>query len=201
MQATIEQWIEWLLEVTQLEGYSILLITAPLAVIQGFFGFFPFATLIVLHLTAFGLGQGLLASWMVGTLASVVVFSVCRYFFFDWFNRRWGKKLQKYEKWQYYMDTYGVWVIIFLRTLPIMPNNLISFMSAISPIKLSAYLWSSLIGNLSHIWLVGLIGSSIVMPELDVKKHLLFYAKFCLVLIIIFIARHYKSFRKRRGTM
>lgn len=201
MEHIIDRWINWLLDVTQLDGLSIIIITLPLAIIQGFLGIFPFATLIVLHISVLGLGSGLFFSWMTGTLAAIVVYLVCKSFFFDWFNRKWGHRIQRYERWQHYMDMYGVWAIIFLRTLPIMPNNLISFMSAISPIKLSSYIWSSILGNLSHIWLFGLISSSIIMPDTNLWVLLLLYIVFCLILIAIFIVKNYKSFRKHHESM
>lgn len=201
MEAMIDQWMDWLIKSLGLEGLSIVLVTSLLAIIQGFLGIFPFATLIVMHISILGLGWGLLVSWMVGTLAAIVVFLVCRYFFYEWFNRRWGERLKRYEKWQNYMDKYGVWTVILLRTLPIMPNNLVSFMSALSPIKLSSYIWSSIIGNLSHIWLFGIISSSLIMPDMDIRKLSFSYAAFCLILLTIFVAKHYKSFKKSKKSM
>ncbi|MBP1996551.1 TVP38/TMEM64 family protein [Paenibacillus eucommiae] len=199
MGSTIELWIDQLLEITQLDGTLILLITIPLAIIQGFLGVFPFATLIVLHISAVGLALGLVFSWLTGTLSALIVFLGCRFFFSKPFNRRWGARLQKYEKWQNYMDKYGIWTIIFLRTLPIMPNNLISFMSAISQIKLRSYIWSSILGNLSHIWLFGLISSSIIMPETDVSFLLITYIIFCLTLTGIFVAKLKLGKASKRG--
>ncbi|MEC0091602.1 TVP38/TMEM64 family protein [Paenibacillus macquariensis] len=199
MTNLMEQVIEWLLNFTGLEGIGIILLTTVLAIIQGILGLFPFATLIVLHISILGLEVGLLASWLVGSVAAILVFTMCRYFFYNWFNRRWGKRLERYEKWQHGMDKYGGWSIIFLRTIPVMPNNLISFMSAVSPIKSSTYAWASIVGTLSHIWLFGIISSSIIMPDMNIKGMTLSYVLFCIVLISIFIANNYKSFGKSRG--
>lgn len=199
MDEIIQQAIDWLIEVTQLEGYYILFITLPLAVIQGFLGLFPFATLIMLHITVLGIGGGLMASWFTGTVAAVIVFLVCRYFFYEKFNRTWSTRMNKYKKWQHYMDLYGVWTVIFLRTLPIMPNNLISFMSAVSPLSMASYFWSSVLGNLSHIWLFGIISSSIVFPETNIQLLIYLYILFCVVLTLLFVARHYKSLRRGRN--
>lgn len=199
MTNLMDQVIEWLLNFTGLEGIGIILLTTVLAIIQGILGLFPFATLIVLHISILGLEVGLLASWFVGSVAAILVFTMCRYFFYNWFNRRWGKRLERYEKWQHGMDKYGGWSIIFLRTIPVMPNNLISFMSALSPIKSSTYAWASIVGTLSHIWLFGIISSSIIMPDMNIKGMTLTYILFCIVLISIFIANNYKSFGKSRG--
>ncbi|MBW4839728.1 MAG: VTT domain-containing protein [Paenibacillaceae bacterium] len=199
MNEWIKQLTDWFLETTHLGGYSILLLTIPLAVVQGIFGFFPFATIVMLHISLLGIMNGLLASWISGTAAGMIVYLMCGYFFADWFNRKWMGKLQKYGKWQKGLDRYGVWAVIFLRTVPIMPNNLISFMSAISNLKLSSYTWSNLIGNLSSIWLFGILSASIVFPGVNLRELILSYAVFLLVLGIAFVVRSRNISNKKRG--
>ncbi|MDB4866377.1 MAG: hypothetical protein JWR03_710 [Cohnella sp.] len=194
------EWVDRLLELSGLTGMTILFVTVPLAVIQGFLGIFPFSTLIFIHISALGLVNGLLMSWLSGTIAAIFVYLVCKFFFAERFQRKWGAKLHRYKKWQLYFDRYGIWVIILLRTLPIMPNNLISFMSAISPIKTSAYVWSSLLGILSHIWLFGIISSSILFPDLDITLLIGTYAMFCAVLVGIFLFSRYRDVRQRSTT-
>jgi len=186
----IEQWTNWLIEATQLGGFSILLITIPLALIQGTIGIFPFATIVLLHISVLGIADGLVASWIAGTSAGMIVYLLCGYLFSDWFNRKWMNKLQKYEKWQRGLERYGVWAVIFLRTLPIMPNNLISFMSAISNMKLSSYTWSNMVGNLSGIWLYGILSASVIFPDTDLRKLIISYVVFLVVLSIIFWIRN-----------
>lgn len=182
-------WIENIGVQTGLSGASLLIVTIPLAIVQGFLGLFPFATLIFVHVSAMGVTGGLIASWLAGTLAAIVVYAVCKFLFRDWFNRKWGHKLDRYGRWQKSFDRYGIWTIILLRTLPIMPNNLISFMAAISPIRTSAYVWSSIIGNLSHIWLFGIISASFLFPGTDIWLLIGSYVVFCAVLTALFIIR------------
>ncbi|WP_276352398.1 TVP38/TMEM64 family protein [Cohnella caldifontis] len=195
MGSGFNEWIENAIELTGLTGATLLAVTIPLAILQGFFGFFPFSTLIFVHISSLGIGGGLLASWLSGTLAAVVVFYVCKFLFAEWFRRKWGHKLERYEKWQASFDRYGFWAIIFLRTLPVMPNNLISFMSAISPIRTSTYIWSSIVGNLSHIWLFGIISSSILFPDMDIRMLVGSYVAFCVVLLAIFAATRFRAAR------
>jgi uncharacterized membrane protein YdjX (TVP38/TMEM64 family) len=197
----ISDGIDWLLEVTSLDGYGILLVTLPLAVIQGLLGFFPFTTLILLYISALGLEAGLVMSWLTGTFASVVIFYLFRYFVSGWVDRKLSKRIQRYEKWQNSFQRYGIWAIIFLRTLPIMPNNLISFMSSVSRIGSVSYIWSSLLGNLSHIWLFGIISSTILMPGTDIKWLTITYIIFCLVLLILFALVQYRTKRKESHTL
>ncbi|MGG6313841.1 TVP38/TMEM64 family protein [Paenibacillus macerans] len=201
MNEWIKQITDWFLETTQLSGYSILLLTIPLAVVQGIFGFFPFATLVMLHISLLGIMNGLLASWIAGTAAGLIVYLLCRYFFTGWFNRKWMNKLKKYEKWQKGLDRYGVWAVIFLRTVPIMPNNLISFMSAVSDLKPASYVWSNLVGNLSSIWLFGILSAPIVFPGMDLRELIFSYAGFLLVLGIVFFVRNRNMTKKDRGMM
>lgn len=189
MNEWIGQITDWFLAATSLGGYSVLLLTIPLAVIQGLFGFFPFATLVLLHISLLGIAEGLFASWIAGTSAGLIVYLLCRYWFTDWFNRKWLHKLKKYERWQKGLERYGVWAVIFLRTIPIMPNNIISFMSAISNLKLSSYTWSNMVGNLSSIWLFGLISAPIVFPGVNLSELVLSYVVFLLVLGVAFIIR------------
>ncbi|MNO36255.1 SNARE associated Golgi protein [compost metagenome] len=201
MNEWIEHGAQWLIDLTQLEGMSILLITIPLAVIQGTIGIFPFATLVMLHISVLGIVEGLLASWIAGTVAGMVVYLLCKFLFADWFERKWFKRLQKYERWQKSLDRYGVWVVIFLRTIPIMPNNLISFMSAVSNLKIRSYTWSNMIGNLSSIWMFGILSASIVFPGMDLRKLILAYVVFIVLLLIAFFVRQRKMMNKDRGMM
>lgn len=187
MSTWLNDWIGGLVELTGLTGHSIVLITIPLAIVQGFLGLFPFSTLIFIHVFALGVHQGLLVSWIAGTLSAIIVYLVCKYLFAGWFRRKWGHKLERYDRWQLAVERYGVWAIIFLRTLPVMPNNLISFMSAISPIRFSSYVWSSIVGNLSHIWLFGILSSSLLFPETRTMLLIGSYLIFCFVLLVVFV--------------
>lgn len=85
-------------------------------------------------------------------------------------------KLKRYDKWQRYLDRYGIWTLVLLRTIPIVPSNVINFMAAVSPIKASSYIWGTVLGNLSFIWLFGTIGSSLVVPREEWNGFLAWYA-------------------------
>lgn len=199
MTDTISGWIDWLMLTTGFTGQQILLITVPLAILQSIFGILPFATLVVLNVSALGVIEGLLVSWISCTLGGVVAFYFCRYLLFDWFDSRWGNKLHKYEKWQRYLDSYGLWSLIVLRTLPIMPNNLLSFMTAISTMKRSTFIWGTMLGNLSHIWLFGILASSLVLTPAQFWSHTALYVMFCLVLIGFFVRQQVLQTRKING--
>ncbi|MGU3473941.1 TVP38/TMEM64 family protein [Paenibacillus sp. D51F] len=192
-------WIDALVTASGLDGPYILLLTIPLAIIQGLFGVFPFATIIMLHISILGIAGGLAASWAAGTVSALVVYLLFRYFFYGKVQRRFQARMDRYERWQGSLDQYGAWLVILLRTIPVMPNNLISFMSAVAPVKFGPYLWSSLVGNLSHIWMFGIISSSLIFPDADLRVLILSYFIFLGILGIVFLAsRVAKSSRVRK---
>lgn len=199
MSATINEWIDWLFAWAGLEGIAILALTVPLGIIQGLFGVFPFATLILLHVSALGIVEGLLASWLVGTISALVVYALCRSAFADWFERKWLGKMERYKKWESSLRLYGGWGMVFLRTIPIMPNNLISFSAAIIKMKPSVYLWSNVVGNLSHIWLFGILGAAVLFPGADMKILIGSYIGFVLALVAAFLYRYFTHYRHRRS--
>jgi uncharacterized membrane protein YdjX (TVP38/TMEM64 family) len=189
-------WIESLLESTSLSGFYVLILTVPLAIVQGILGVFPFSILIVLNISAMGLFDGLLTSWLMSILVANIVFLCCRSFFSEWFDRKIKRKEGRFEKWEKYFELYGVWTLIVLRTLPIIPNNVISLMASVSSIKPIPYFISSIVGNLSQIWLFGIISSSILMPNRDSKLMIELYIVFCLVLIILFLISQFMQKNK-----
>ncbi|MBT2291874.1 TVP38/TMEM64 family protein [Paenibacillus albidus] len=191
MTELINSWIDWLLQALGLSGPYILFATIPLALLQSLFGFFPFAILIVLHVSVFDVLGGMLISWLACNLGGIAVFILGRRFFMDWFDRKWGNKLNRYDKWQRYINRYGIWTIMLLRTIPIIPNNVINLMSAVSPLSVSSFIWGTILGNLSYIWLFGTIGSTLIVPREEWNGFLAWYAVFIVVLLAIFIRRHW----------
>lgn len=195
----LDRAIDGLLNSLQLNGYSILLVTLPLAIIQAFIGVYPFAALVMLHISALGMVSGLLVSWAVGIAATVVVYLVFAYFFSDWFHNRWLNRLSKYQKIQKHLDHYGVWTLIILRTIPVMPNNLVSFMASLSKIRFSGYVWSSVWGMLSHIWLLGILSSAVMMPDMNVGLIIWTYVGFWLIFAAFFATKQYIFMKRNRG--
>lgn len=200
---TINAWIDWLLQSLGLSGPSILFATVPLAVLQSLFGFFPLVILIVLHVSVFNVIGGMIVSWLACNIGAVLVYFLFRRYLFEWFDRKWGYKLKRYDKWQMYLDRYGIWTLVLLRTIPIVPSNIINLMSAVSPIKPAAFIWGTVLGNLSYIWLFGTISSSLIVPREEWNGFLTWYAVFMVILIAIFVRRHWghlqEDKRKRMG--
>ncbi|MFD1776053.1 TVP38/TMEM64 family protein [Paenibacillus rhizophilus] len=191
MTDTINAWIDWLLQALGLSGPAILLVTIPLALLQSLFGFFPFVILIVLHVSVFDVIGGMLISWLVCNLGGLFVFYLSRRYLFHWFDRKWGRKLKRYDKWQRYLNRYGIWTLVLLRTIPIIPNNVINIMSAVSPLPLPAFVWGTSLGNLSYIWFFGTISSSLIVPREEWSFYLTGYGLFVVVLVVVFFWKHW----------
>lgn len=191
MTEVINGWIDWLLQSLGLSGPYILLATVPLTLLQSLFGFFPLAILIVLHVSEFDIIGGMAVSWLACNLGSILIYFLFRRYLYGWFDRKWRAKLKRYDKWQRYLDRYGIWTLVLLRTVPIMPSNIINFMAAVSPIKVSSYIWGTVLGNLSYIWLFGTIGSSLIVPREEWRGFLGWYAVFIAVLLAVFVRRHW----------
>ncbi|AIQ65482.1 L-seryl-tRNA selenium transferase [Paenibacillus stellifer] len=198
MTDAINSWVEWLLGYLGLSGPEILLVTIPLAVFQSLIGLIPFILLIVLHVSVFHIIGGMLVTWLIGTLAGLIVFALFRRYLFQWFETRWSRKLRRYDKWQRYLNRYGIWTIVLLRTLPIVPNNIINIMAAVSPVSLSAFIWGTLLGNLSFIWLFGTISSSLIVPREQWSFYLTGYGLFLAVMIAVFIWKHWGHLQEDR---
>lgn len=161
----INEKITVFIDIRQEYGYSLLLITIPLSILQGIITFFPIITIITFHILIFGLAEGMLFSFIGSFLGSILCFILGRYLFQDWSKKLWEKRQLKYQKWENYFQQYGMWTIVLLRTVPIMPSNMISLMAALSPISSRSYLWSSVYGNISMVWLFAIFSLSLTFDE------------------------------------
>lgn len=199
MENIPEEFVDWLVGWTQLGGYSILLVTFPLAIVQSFIGIYPFAALVLLNVSAVGLAEGLLTSWLMGILGTILAYLACKKWLSNWIRSKWLNKLKRYEKVERYMDRYGIWTLIVLRLLPIMPNNLISFMASLSSISFTKYCWSSVWGLLLHIGFVGLLSSAVFFPDIPIWQPAVAFSALCLGLIAVFVCQQWVFAAKRAG--
>lgn len=184
-EARFVGWIEDFLVLLALADAQVLFLTIPLSFIQGLFSIFPFAAILLVHLSVFGLLFGFLISWVATSVAAFAVFMLCRYFFHDWFQRRWGERLLKYDNWQHRLDVYGASINIILRTVPIIPNNLLAFMASISPMKPFTFAWSTLLGNIAHLALYGLLSASVLFPVTNIRLLWFIYLGYLAILLIL----------------
>ncbi|MDG5789928.1 VTT domain-containing protein [Evansella sp. AB-P1] len=174
-------------------GYRLLLVTMPLMLIQGVITLFPVLLLIIIHFLTFGLVEGFLIS-LIGTVgSSLLCYWIVKSFSGKWVENYWAKRQEKLNRLLHWMTEYGVLVIVILRSVPIMPSNLISIAAAFSPIPLKQYIWSSIWGNISMVWLLSILAAPIWMGEGMFFPYLIGYLIYALTVFVYYAIHYYRS--------
>ncbi len=115
---------------------------------------------IIVHTVAggvvFGLVWGTIWSAVAATLGAVGAFYLTRYVFQDWAIAKFGNhKLLKNVERASESNAFGL--ILALRFTPIAPFNIINFLLALTPVKISTYTIATLIGvipgSIAYTWL------------------------------------------------
>ncbi|MBB5174481.1 TVP38/TMEM64 family protein [Texcoconibacillus texcoconensis] len=167
-------------------GYNVLWLTIPLMVIQGIFTLFPIILVVMIHALVFGFYEGFLYSFIGTFFGAMICFILSRYLFSEWARLFWEKKRDKYTKPINLMEKYGVFFIVVLRNVSFMPSNLISISAALSPISFSSYFWSSVIGNLSMVWMLSLLSAPMTVTRAEWGYLLVGYIVFALSIILYY---------------
>ncbi|MCD8509514.1 MAG: VTT domain-containing protein [Bacillus sp. (in: Bacteria)] len=172
-------------------GYRLLLITFPLMLLQGIITIFPILILIVIHFISFGLLQGFIVNLLGTTASALLCFWLTRSFGGVWVERFWEKRKAKLTRILNGIQNYGILIIVVLRSTPFLPSNLISIAAALSPIKANPYIWSTIWGNISMIWLLSLLSAPLWIDSSLFWPYLWTYA---IYLAVVF---SYYGFRYR----
>lgn len=189
-----QEWVQQILagETVFLENaqenvsYELLWLTMPLFILQGVVTFFPLVSLLVVHIIAFGLWEGILFSWIGTFIGSVVCFYLGRFLLHDYFQRIWQRYEKKYRKWIRMSEDFGFWGIFFLRHIPVIPSNIISLVGAFSPMTQRAYIFSSILGNLSMVWLYALVSTGIIDAS-QLLPYVSGYLIFIMIVLTFFV--------------
>ncbi|WP_147802255.1 TVP38/TMEM64 family protein [Alkalicoccus halolimnae] len=138
-------------------GYQLLLLTIPLLIAQNIFTVFPVIIVIIIHFIAYGVLEGFLFSLIGTTLGAVFCFYLARTWSKQKVRRFWENKSRKWKKAAFYIENNGIEAMILLRSIPIMPSNVISVSAALTPMTLPTYLFGTILGNISMIWVLALL--------------------------------------------
>ncbi|MBU9712363.1 TVP38/TMEM64 family protein [Evansella tamaricis] len=176
-------------------GLSLLWVTIPLMIVQGIFTLFPVLILIILHFISFGVVGGFIISVIGATLGALVCYWLTDSFSSQWVERFWNKREKTLNWLLRLMTTYGVLIIVLLRSIPFVPSNLISISAALSPVTLQQYVWSSVLGNISMVWLLSLLSAPLWMTESIFLPYLVGYIIYVITLVGFYSYRYYQKKR------
>lgn len=176
-------------------GYGLLLITIPLMTLQGAITVFPVLILILIHFVAFGFFEGFIYSIIGTTLGALFCYWLAEGFGGKWINRFWEKRQQTMDWLLKWITKYGGLILIILRSIPFIPSNAISVAAALSPVSFQQYLWSTVLGNISMIWLLSLLSAPFWIKESMFLPYLSIYIFYCVCVFAFYIYHSYSAHR------
>jgi uncharacterized membrane protein YdjX (TVP38/TMEM64 family) len=106
----------------------------------------------------FGTVIGALATVLASTLGGIAVFFIARYGFKDWIEEHHGKYLAPIEK---EVSDHPISYLLFLRLMPVVPYLVINVVAALVNVRLSTFIWTSVVGLLPGAFLLALVGQEI----------------------------------------
>ncbi len=140
----------------------------------------------------FGFWQGLLWSMAGTTLSAILTFFIARYLFHDYVMRRFSGRVSGIDR---AIESRGWRFILFMRLIPMLPFDIVSYIAGISSIRFKDYIIGTVLGELPAAFALVMLGSS-----LDQIGSNAFYVSFVLAIIVLIvpeIVRRWVSRRKK----
>ena len=102
----------------------------------------------------------LLICWIVNVVAVMATYYMVRFAFTTYFTERYGKKklIRRINK---RIHKYGLWTVVFSRSIYIVPTNIINFSFPLSSISTRSYLLGTIVGLIPECLLNVLTGNLI----------------------------------------
>lgn len=127
------------------------------AMIESFIPVLPLVAILIANVNAYGLGEGILLSWIGVVAGSVTVFVLAR---------RFGGKLRgfmerKYprsQKFIHWLDKHGFTPIFLLACFPFTPSSLVNIVAGISKVPVRIFIAATALGKGVMIFLVSFAG-------------------------------------------
>ncbi len=124
-------------------------------------GFLPSIFLSAANGVVFGIGMGILISWLGETVGVIISFWLMRTLFHDM-----AQKVIEKNKMLSKLDEYStLWAMAVARALPYSPNGLVTALGAVSSISYRDYIIGCLIGKLPSVAVEVLIGHDVVHAD------------------------------------
>ncbi|MDF1551328.1 MAG: VTT domain-containing protein [Bacteroidales bacterium] len=132
----------------------------------------------------FGIVYGFLFAWMATIIGLAASFLMVRYLFRTSFERRFGNK-KLVEKINNQIDKRGVWLIIFLRAIYVVPSSILNYSFGFTKIKTRDYLLGSAIGFIPVV-LINVAGGNALANQVEFGFDYKVLALATLVLTLMF---------------
>jgi len=113
----------------------------------------------------YGVFIGFVFSWIATMIGLIVTFMMVRYLFQSSFERKFGSK-PLIGKINHYVDKYGVWSVIFLRAIYVVPSSILNYSFGFTKIKTSTYILGSAIGFLPVVFINVWVGNQLAIETL-----------------------------------
>lgn len=113
----------------------------------------------------FGIVNGFLFAWMATIIGLAASFLMVRYLFRSSFEQKFGNK-RLVEKINKQIDKRGIWLVIFLRAIYVVPSSVLNYSFGFTKIKTRDYLLGSSIGFIPVV-LINVIGGNTLANQLD----------------------------------
>ncbi len=145
----------------------------------------------------------LLICWIVNIGAVMGTFFMVRFAFTSYFTERYGKKklIRRINK---HIQKYGLWTVVFSRSIYIIPTNIINFSLPLSKITTRSYLLGTIIGLIPECLLNILTGylikhEVILLSAPETRTwQVMVIGGFIVLFILVFILLRVRQNRKKK---
>ncbi len=145
----------------------------------------------------------MLICWGVNVLAVMASFFMVRSAFTEYFREKYGEKklIKRINK---RIGNYGLWTVVFSRTIYIIPTNLINFSFPLSSISTRSYLVGTMIGLIPEC-LINVLTGYLIKHEVILLSapetrtwQAAFIGAFILLLLLVFILLRVRQNRRKK---
>lgn len=172
-------------------SFGVLTVVAflTLSILRPFF-FLPATPFTLASGFLFGFWQGILWSLVGTTLSAILAFYLARYLLHDYIMRRFSGRIRGIDR---AIESRGWRFILFLRLIPVLPFDVVSYVAGISSIRFREYMIGTVLGELPAAFVLVMLGSS-----LDQIGSTAFYVSLALAIIVLIVPEVVRRWINRR---
>lgn len=179
--------IEWLNQFDQLLNDFLLslgvlapIISSILIVLEGTLAFLPLFVFITINVLTLGTPLGLLSSWILTTLGSLICFLIFRNGISKLLVKRKKKKSKSFTK---ALNKLKFSQIVLIISIPFIPSFFVNMGAGFSKIPTKKYLYALLIGKMMVVLFWGYVGTNLI----DSLKNPISLIKIAILVLIAYI--------------